>query len=75
MASASPVARFVAPGPSVARQTPAPARQAPVDVGHERRTLLVADRDEPDLGVQQDVVEVQRLLTRNPEDELHTFVL
>ena len=44
-ASAMPVTRFVAPGPSVAIATAAAAGEPAVDVGHERGALLVAGRD------------------------------
>ena len=47
------------------------AGQSPVDVGHERRALLVAGRDVPDtLVVRERVEDVHRLLTGHGEDVL-----
>ena len=43
-----PVMRFVAPGPERRHRDGGAAGQAAVDVGHERRALLVAGRDVPD---------------------------
>ena len=67
-ASATPVTRFVAPGPSVPRQTPARCGQPPVHVGHVGAALLVANRYERDRGVLERLVEVERLLARDAED-------
>ena len=46
LASATPVMRLVAPGPSVDMHTPGAAGEPAVDVGHERRALLVVRGDE-----------------------------
>ncbi len=75
LASATPVMRLVAPGPSVAMHTPARAGQPAVDVGHERRALLVPRRDELDRAVEQRVHHVDVLLAGNAEDVLDAFVL
>ena len=74
-ASATPVTRFVAPGPSVPRQTPARCGQAPVHVGHVGAALLVANRDEGDRRVLERLVEVERLLARDAEDVLDALGL
>ena len=76
-ASATPVIRFVAPGPRVDRHPldekvrkldPRSARESSVHVGHERRALLVARGDEADRAVEQDVHHVDVLLARDAED-------
>ena len=74
-ASATPVTRFVAPGPSVPRQTPARCVQAAVHVGHVGPALLVANRDEGDRRVVERLVEIERLLARDPEDVLDALGL
>ena len=74
-ASATAVIRFVAPGPSVPRQTPARARQPAVHVGHVGAALLVADGHERDRRVLERLVEVQRLLARDPEHVLDALGL
>ena len=74
-ASATPVVRLVAPGPSVPRQTPGAAGQPPVHVGHVRPALLVADGDEGDRGLVERRVEVERLLAGDPEHVPHALGL
>ena len=51
------------------------AGEAPVDVGHERRALLVMRGDEPDAAVEKRIHDVDVLLARNTEDVLDPFVL
>ena len=66
-ASATPVMRFVAPGPERPHRDRGAPGQAAVDVGHERRALLVAGRDVADPFVaRQRVEDVHRLLARAP---------
>ena len=74
LASATPVTRLVAPGPSVARQTPARPGQPAVDVGHEGGGLFVAGGDEADRAVEQDIENVDVLFAGKPEDGLHALV-
>ena len=70
-----PVARLVAPGPSVARQTPDLAGEAPVGFGHEGGALLVPGGDKGDLrGALEGLVYVERLLARYAEDVLDALV-
>ena len=51
------------------------AGQPAVHVGHVGAALLVADRDERDARVGQRLVEVERLLARDPEDVPHALGL
>ena len=51
------------------------AGEAPVDVGHVGPALLVAHRHELDRGVGERLVEVERLLARDPEDVLDALGL
>ena len=68
--------RLVAPGPERAEAHAGPAGEAAVGVGHERRPLLVAHREELDrLRVVERLVQVERLLARDPEDVLDALVL
>ena len=63
-------------GPERAEADARPAGQAAVGVGHERPALLVPDRQELDrLGVVERIVQVERLLARDPEDVLDALVL
>ena len=58
------------------RQTDAgPARQPPVDIGHEGRRLLVPRRYEAHRASAQRLHDVEVLLPGDAEDELHTLVL
>ena len=52
-----------------------PARQPPVDVGHERRPLLVPGRDELDRAVEQRIHDVDVLFAGNAEDVFDALVL
>ena len=63
------------PRPERRRAYPGLSRQTAVDLGHERRGLLVADEDVPDLRAVQRVHQVYILLTWDAEDVLYTFVL
>ena len=66
-----PVTRLVAPGPSVAIATAQRPGQAAVDVGHERRALLVAGGDVADARVVGERLEdVHRLLAGHGEHPL-----
>ena len=68
-----PVMRLVAPGPSVPRQTPGAAGEAPVDVGHEGGALLVAHDHDLDRGVAQGLDDLEGLLPGDREDALHAL--
>ena len=74
LASATPVTRFVAPGPERGQAHARPAGQPAVDVGHEGGRLLVPGGDEADGAVQQDVHDVDVLFARDAEDGLHALV-
>ena len=65
----------MAPGPSVAEQTPALTGQPPVDLGHEGRRLLVADQDVANRGPGERIGEVDILLTGDAEHTGDSFVL
>ena len=70
-ASAMPVSRFVAPGPSVRHRHGGATGEPPVHVGHERGALLVAGRDVADrLGPRERLEDVQRLLAGHGEHVL-----
>ena len=60
------------PWPERRRAYPGLSRQTAVDLGHERRGLLVADEDVPDLRAVQRVHQVYILLTWDAEDVLYT---
>jgi len=62
-------------GAECGQAQPGAPGEAPVDVGHEGRALLVAGRDEADGRVDEGVVEVEGLLAGAPEDVLHPFAL
>jgi hypothetical protein len=51
-----------------------PAGQAPIDVGHEGRALLVPHGDEADAAIQQRVHDIEVLLAGQPEDVFHSLV-
>src|SRR5499425_1577358 len=63
LASATPVARFVASG------------ETAIGVGHESGALLVARRDKGDLRAQERIQDVQDLLPGQAEDVAHPLVL
>ena len=65
----------MAPGPRVAEQTPALPGEPAVDLGHERRRLLVADQDVADGGSGQRLGEVDVLLPGNAEHAGDALVL
>ena len=65
----------MAPGPSVAEHTPALPGQPAVDLGHERRRLLVADQDVANGGAGQRIGEVDVLLAGNAEHACDALVL
>ena len=67
-ASATPVTRFVAPGPERAEADAGRAREAAVHVGHVGAALLVAHGDELDRRSVERLVEIERLLARDAED-------
>jgi hypothetical protein len=54
-------------GPQRAEADARVTGQAPVHVGHVGAALLVPDRDEPDRGARQRLVQVERLLARDAE--------
>ena len=63
------------PRPERPQTDAGPAGQAPVRVSHVRAALLVADGHELDRGVGTGLVEVKRLLARNPEHVLDALGL
>ena len=69
-----PVARLVAPGPSVAGKPCAAGEPAP-DIRHEGGALLVPRGDELDPRVHQGVDDVEDLLAGDTEDVAHAFIL
>ena len=75
LASATPVTRLVAPGPSVARAHAGAAGEPAVNVGHESGRLFVPRRDEADGTAQQRVHDVQILFAGDAEDDLDALVL
>ena len=65
----------MAPGPRVAEQTPALPGEPAVDLGHERRRLLVADQDVANGGPGQRIGEVDVLFPGDAEHAGDTLVL
>ena len=69
MASAVPSSRLIAPGPRVAEHTPARPVEPAIDLGHERRRLLMAHQHVPDRRPGQGIDEPDVLLARNTEND------
>ena len=76
LASATPVARLVAPGTEGGQTHAGLAGQAAVGVGHERRALLVTGGDERDLRrLLERLADVERLFAGDTEDVLDALAL
>jgi len=65
----------VAPRAEGREADPRLAAEPPLDVGHERRTLLVARLEEMDIGVEQRVEQRERLLPGHAEGPVDALVL
>ena len=74
LASATPVIRFVAPGPKSGQTDARFAGQPAVDIGHEGGGLLVPGGDEFDGAFQQGIHDVEVFLAGQAEKILHPFV-
>lgn len=73
-ASATPVTRFVAPAERGQAHASATG-QAPIDIGHERRALLVPRRDEADASFLDSEHKVKVLFAGDAEDDVDALRL
>ena len=74
-ASATPGDQVHGAGPESAEADAGAAGQAAVDVGHVGAALLMAHGHELHRGAREGLVQVERLLARDPEDALHSLGL